>query len=721
MVGTGDVLAPIWLTNDRNFFFYGQGNYGYADQDWADNPWSGSGGFGYRQVGNHAVYGLFVLGDYNHTLTNHNVWQVSPGLEVLGRAWEFRANGYIPLGDKTWKTQGWADEFGNYDYVSFTGHDMYDAWFIYHEEVGGGADAEIGRVLFKVKKVLVRGLVDGYYYHMTHNNNLRGGGATIEVEPNTYLKFTAKGSYDNYAHTQVAVGVQVSLYDLFSSDSKVLNEQDLQRRLFEPVQRDFANVASGSDIRTSGGPGDISSNGSGSGDNGGGPEVITWYGHNGGNPERTNIWFFNGAGVALAADPSLAQDRPDGTYEHPYTDPEFNQGNVNHIAAYTAANGYAQAYLYFNPGTYAAYTAVTSGLVGDSYEPITIPTTESLWGRMGDHKQFGEPATGNNRALFLGAFELNSNTSVNNIRLQNYVPDAATPGDLNGGVFLTGITLENAQNVGINDSEIGLDGEGGVALAGSYVTGVTMIDSNNLTISGSNIYGYNAFGEDVGLSGPYPADAVGLEVQNGGNVTATNGSVIQGHSVNGYGIGLYVAPVAAPDGSVSSTIGNISGDKTATFRGESDNSSGYGLYAYSHSASGDATTQIGNITDSNFTGDYDGLYAESYSNSGDATTQIGNITDSNFTGECALDAYSYSDSGDATTTTLGEVTGNTFSGSSSGLDLWGDSVFVNGTDYAAELDPGQALYDALKVFNTFSPDPVNAVCVNGNCSTTASP
>ena len=98
LVTTGDVLAPLWLQYDRIFFFYGQGDYGYAADDWAKNPWAGSAGLGYREIlDNFGVLGAYVFSDYTQTFTNHKIWQISPGIEFLGRAWEFHANGYIPL------------------------------------------------------------------------------------------------------------------------------------------------------------------------------------------------------------------------------------------------------------------------------------------------------------------------------------------------------------------------------------------------------------------------------------------------------------------------------------------------------------------------------------------------------------------------------------------------------------------------------------------------
>ncbi len=539
-VGTGDVLAPIWLTNDRNFFFYGQGRYGYADEDWADNPWAGSAGFGYRQIGNAAVYGFFVLGDYNHTLTNHNVWQVSPGLEILGRAWEFRANGYIPIGDKNWETQGWADEFGNYDYVTFNGHNQFDAWFIYHEEIGGGADAEIGRTLFKVKKVLVRGLVNGYYFRMIHNKSLRGGGASIEVEPNTYLKFSVDGSYDNYAHTQVAVGVQVSLYDLFSSDSKVLDDQDLQRRLFEPVQRNFANIASANDVSTTGAP-----------------QVVQFMGHNA--PERSNVWFFSPTATG-----------GDGTYESPYSG-SLTQGDVDGIANYTKGNGFATAYLYFTSGIYSAFNSVSMPrLFGDaSSGAINFSGSVGQWfiqGRMGDDKGYQKPAQGADRPTIKGSFAFNeSDVEIANIKLEKPTSQEA-PSDQHD----TGIGVQDSNDVVLDEADVT-----------GFETGMNVKDVAKLTFTNTNIQSENsALGVTAGVS-TAPADAVGLEVEDVDEIVIDN-STIEADSVNGDGIGIDIIGTDTDtdmdgDGNVDVNVDSIEGVDNAVIEGKSDTKNGYGV------------------------------------------------------------------------------------------------------------------------------------------------
>ena len=325
-------------------------------------------------------------------------------------------------------------------------------------------------------------------------------------------------------------------------------------------------------------------------------------GHN--TPERTNVWFFNGGGSLQAtAGVGDEQDLENGTYEHPYTRSEFNQDNLANIYRETIANGaYSNAYLYFNPGTYNAYDTDVYGNLSN----IELYEHESLWGRMGEDKGFQEPATGAYRPNFIGELQLDSNTSINNVILHN---NYAITG------FDTGVILNNATNVAINDSVIGVDAAGD----SDYHTGIAMQDNSSININNSQVYGFNADTNGTG---------VGIKVTNGGDITATKNSEIKGYG-NAIGMGIDVVADAAGN----ATINSITGDGTANFIGEG-NTSGYGLYAVGQNVT------IYNISDSNFTGISQGLhngngiglYAKSSAISGDAETYIDTISNSTFTG-----------------------------------------------------------------------------------------
>ncbi len=191
VTGEADVVAPLFSNTSNNLLFaYAHGQYSHEKPAWANGSWTGSFGFGYRQImslfGYSSALGAYVLGEYSKTPDDHKVWLVSPGIESLGRTYDFRLNGYIPVSKHDWTTTKWADEAGNYDYISFQGHRMFDAKFVYHEQAGIGGDAEVGRRIFKCHGVLVKGYLDGYYFHMKNNGDILGGGGRVTIQPNSY-------------------------------------------------------------------------------------------------------------------------------------------------------------------------------------------------------------------------------------------------------------------------------------------------------------------------------------------------------------------------------------------------------------------------------------------------------------------------------------------------------------------------------------------------------
>ena len=57
-------------------------------------------GIGLRRISSSRVWGVNAYYDYRNTKHQHYN-QIGTGLEMLGRMWDFRLNGYLPVGDKT--------------------------------------------------------------------------------------------------------------------------------------------------------------------------------------------------------------------------------------------------------------------------------------------------------------------------------------------------------------------------------------------------------------------------------------------------------------------------------------------------------------------------------------------------------------------------------------------------------------------------------------------
>ncbi len=739
---TADVLVPVMMQNYSLIYAYGQGRYGYEHSEWANNTWTVSVGAGYRQIATinkyTSILGAYLFGDYSETATGHGVMELSPGIESLGTTWDFRINGYLPFGTTSWKTQGWADDFGNNNYVNYSGHDQYDAWFIYHQEVGPGADAEVGRNIIKIHKMPLKGFINGYYYHMSHNSDIMGLGVRATFKPCEYLKVSLQDSYDNNRHNVIMAGVELALYDLLNKNAGDDNG-DLVSRLFDPIERNFEAIGSGNIIPTTGGPGlgkpDVipyGPNGSASSSalmplGPPGPQPDPFHGHHA--PERTNVWFFNGSNSAPTG--GDVGDVADGTYEHPFSGAGFTQGEVKYIYGNTLANNaYQNAYLYFTQGSYNAYS-----IVNGKYQQLQIYPGESLWGRMGNHKGFQKPATGNARPNFVGKLKLDSNTSINELVLQNNYTDSK---------FKVGIVLDGATNVSINDAVVGINGPGDAG----YNVGVYMVNNSSLSISSSDIYGYGEL-----KAGDTWTDGIGLQVEDGLSVSVTNGSIVSGVATSGRGIGLYLEP----DQAGLAEVNTISGDGTAKFIGTGPYG-GYGLFAgngnstkigiinnsnfigstagLSDHVTGDIhigtiknstftgngsngagleangnTVSIDNIRGSSFTGGTSGLSAES-----PGQTDIDKITGSTFTG--GKYGLSASSSGEVI---LGDVLNSTFNASAAGIEL--DSpgfIQVNGVMIDPNVPDHNAAKQAYNAFskpgsNTFNTPAGKRICVFGVC------
>lgn len=676
-IGQADILAPVFLPVDGNLFIYGQGRYGYSNNNfhsWQQQDfWTGSLGLGYRQIFNDTVlFGAYGLGEYSRSLHNRSFWLLSPGVEALSRTWDFRANGYFPVSKKDWTTEGWADEFSDFNHISFKGHAQYNYRYIYDEETGPGADVELGRKLFNINNILVKGYVDGYYFDMRHHKDIVGGGGRITVQPNTCLELGLNYSYDHYNHNTVLLSARVSLSDLFSHGNKVINDQDLQARLYYPLERNFGSFGSGSNVRIAG----IADSER---------RVIHPV-----TPERDNIWFFDGTNMPLP-DPS---DGGDGTYEHPYAAVEFNQETVQHIQNYSEEHDVSQAFLYFNAGRYNTTTSV-DGL----YSQIELYENMSLWGRTGEENGFQDPALGDARKniAIVGGLKLDSNTSLNDLWVHN--DKTAT------SIFTSigGVVLDNAQNVGIDNVEIGAGMDPANAVPRSSATvdtnaayniGISMSNNSQIAlIKDSAIYGYSDAPEAAGANG---IDAIGIELKNGGTITAIYGSIFSGvgsdgndnvggnggKGGNGYGIkaadgGIAIGQIAGSKFLGNGGGGGLGGTITGSGNGRGiiggggagqngthlggNGGSGYGLFVNSANA-----ITVGNIDNSLFYGNvntgtvgtigaasginYGGLFGGGganyggdggsgyglYAKSTGGSVVIGNITNSSFYGNANL-------------------------------------------------------------------------------------
>ena len=293
------------------------------------------------------MLGAYVFGDYSRTPSEHDITVISPGVEALGRIWDARINGYFPVSDKSWESGDWADNYQDYHWNYFTGHDQYDHWYTYQEETGNGVDAEIGRKLFKYKGVLVKGYVGGYFYDMQDNDDITGGSLKVSVQPKKYVTFIAQDTYDDTYQNVFTVGVKIKTNDLLrieNSDQSV-DEDDLTRRLVDSIDRNLIANGKGSLAPTNmGGLHD-----------------------KGQSLEHDNVWFFDDEKTSAG----------DGTFENPYDSAQYTQSTIDNIHTVDPQ----AALMYFNASGEGYSSATTIDLYND----------QSMWGRSDDYKAPAAP------------------------------------------------------------------------------------------------------------------------------------------------------------------------------------------------------------------------------------------------------------------------------------------------------------------------------------------
>jgi len=210
------LIAPIYLNNWSPFIDI----LGYR---FNNSRWGSSIGVGVRSNPNQAnIFGLNIYHDYRQGHYHGNFQQLGLGLEWLNRHFDMRVNGYIPFGKKTSHSK--LHSFNNYkgDYFATCRTSEYALT---------GFDIEMGHSLLSRNEFEIYGAVGSYYYHKSHQKNLWGGCARVNLNWNRLITLQARTSYDRDHHTEVQGQfiVRLPLDMIFSGYS--CNEW------FEPVQR----------------------------------------------------------------------------------------------------------------------------------------------------------------------------------------------------------------------------------------------------------------------------------------------------------------------------------------------------------------------------------------------------------------------------------------------------------------------------------------------------
>ena len=421
----GDTLVPFMGKPTSFVYLDPQGLYHNG------NEYSGSLGSGFRMLTPQAgILGAYVFGDYNHFDNGTEFWFVSPGIERLGDTLDFSFNVYVPVSSQRVNTgTGFASDFGNFQFVNFSGHTEFDEIVNTFVSTGIGYDGEIGyRLPYLPNNTKL--YLGGYHFSPKDNDNITGGTARLEVPLSNFVSVSASDAYDNVFHNTFKIGVSFSLW----GRSTHFSDHDVATRMVDPIQRD--RIAVEGDATTSQYIVEGEANT--------GVEAVA----------MSDIWFFAPGGT-FVTNPALS----DCTAENPCSSNDVNSGffgGINNLQ--TGAN------MFLAPGT---YDNINGSLV--------VNAGQSMYGRTADYTQ---PATGDNRPLLIGSLDLFGLNTIDSLRLAN---------DPNH-VQMQGVLIEdNAVGINIDHTLIGNDGS---TPSASYQTGIKIGTGSQVKISNSQI---NAF------------------------------------------------------------------------------------------------------------------------------------------------------------------------------------------------------------------------------------
>lgn len=506
--GKLDILLPVFGNSNGFFYTNAQGKYGN------DSAWLASLGLGVRQIINDCqLWGAYVFADKNVSSEGKSFWYISPGIESLGNVWDFRANAYIPTSaKKKFLKRLFEDELGNFDFITFRGHQQFNHQVELFETVGTGIDAEVGRALPATSNL--RLYVGGYYFQPKQEDDIKGVETRIEYTLNSHAAFNIWDSYDNFAQNTIGIGVRVSLggvRDCYPNSC-------IRSRMLDPVIRNLGALSTGAGV-----------------------PIVRHKQDTGEVLQRDNIWFFDGATGLISADsfetpsPLRSAESSDvtaravnvelsqGTFENPFNASDFNQTTIDAINQ-VAPN----ANLYFSPGRYFASSGVN---------PISINTGQSLFGRTADYKL---PAIGNLRANFLGAFIAEGRNNFESLILLK-----------DGNSFTNGFTIEDTQQVLIKNVDVGINQFNNTQ---NFDVGIFVDNSNNILIDHSSIYGLRTNVNPVGVS---VLDSSNFHV-NHSTITASLDTILAGNLT---AFTIFQSNVSIFDSTINSIL-HVNGDNS---------------------------------------------------------------------------------------------------------------------------------------------------------------
>lgn len=194
---------------------------------------SANAGLGLRYLAKSRVWGINGYYDYRNTSHQHYN-QVAAGLESLGRIWDFRINGYLPVGRKQ-------SGFSSSKFSAFKGHHLLLRRTRHFSMKGANAEAGFHADHFKNAPLY---FAAGPYYLTGVGKTAWGGELRARVDLlHDYLRIEANTSYDHFfkwiGQAQVSVNIPFGGKKkvIKNAESSCARTMTLHRRALQPVDR----------------------------------------------------------------------------------------------------------------------------------------------------------------------------------------------------------------------------------------------------------------------------------------------------------------------------------------------------------------------------------------------------------------------------------------------------------------------------------------------------
>ncbi|MBY0463195.1 MAG: inverse autotransporter beta domain-containing protein [Alphaproteobacteria bacterium] len=210
-----------------------------------DGKFAANAGLGIRALADCRVYGANIYYDYRNTRHQHYN-QIGLGFETLGVRWDFRANGYLPVGSKTSSAYD-SNTTSVSAFGGFQGnHALIRQTFTVQEKVQysmSGVNTEAAFHILKNENIDLYAAAGPYYYNYSSKQAI-GGQARLGARIYEYFSVEAINSYDSRFHENIqgSIGINVPFgprpkISKSKKFEKCSSSTLLAQRLVQDVQR----------------------------------------------------------------------------------------------------------------------------------------------------------------------------------------------------------------------------------------------------------------------------------------------------------------------------------------------------------------------------------------------------------------------------------------------------------------------------------------------------